>query len=383
MKPSASRRQFLAAGLALPATHALNPTAPPAPAAAGKVQYRKLGRTGLQISSVGLGCMITADASVLARAVDMGINHFDTARVYQGGNNEYMVGSVLQPHRKNVILSTKTKATNQASAMKNLEESLRALKTDYLDIWYLHDRRAAAEINDDVVEALLTAKQQGKIRFTGATYHTAHAELTPVVVKNGKLDVVLLTYNFAMQGKLDREIKMLADAGLGIIAMKVMAGSFGADPSYDYRKSRDTLKREGASLAALKWALKNPNIHCAIPSTTDTEQLEENFRAMSEPYTDQEKQLLAAQLDYIRPLYCRACGSCAGACPKGYPVEDVLRFLMYAEGYGQFSLGRERFLSMPSGMQAVKCSECAECKVRCPNGVRVSQRLIRAQELLA
>ena len=77
------------------------------------------------------------------------------------------------------------------------------------------------------------------------------------------------------------------------------------------------------------------------------------------------------------------CGSCEGVCPKGLPVSDMLRFLTYAEGYGQFSLGRESFLELPREIAAVRCGDCAECAVECPNGVRVSERLIRAQELFA
>jgi hypothetical protein len=82
-------------------------------------------------------------------------------------------------------------------------------------------------------------------------------------------------------------------------------------------------------------------------------------------------------------MYCRMCGTCDGVCPKGLPVADVLRFLTYSDGYGEFALGRENFLSLPEDVRAVRCSDCSDCAVKCPNGVRVAQRLIRAQELFA
>jgi aryl-alcohol dehydrogenase-like predicted oxidoreductase len=376
MKSSSSRRNFLAAGLSLPAVSVSLP-------AAGGVRYRTLGRTGLKICEVGFGCMVTSDSSVIARAVDLGVNHFDTARVYQSGNNEPMVGAMLKPHRQKVILSSKSLARDKAGALKHLDESLAALKTDYLDIWYLHSKNRAADITGDLLEAQAEAKKQGKIRFPGLSLHAGHAEVIPAVIATGKIDVVLLTYNFAMGGRWESQIQSLAQAGIGVIAMKVMAGSLDRDPSYDYAKTHELLKREGAPLAALKWVLRNPNVHCAIPSIKDADQLEENVSAMSAPFTGKDKEVLAAQLDLIRPLYCRMCGTCDGVCPKGMPVADVLRFLTYSDGYGEYALGRESFQSLPEEIRAVRCADCSACAVKCPNGVRVAQRLIRAQELFA
>jgi hypothetical protein len=136
-------------------------------------------------------------------------------------------------------------------------------------------------------------------------------------------------------------------------------------------------------LAALKWVLKNPKVNTTIPSMTDMDQLEENLRAMAEPYTEVEEKLLAQQLEHISPLYCRMCGDCEGSCAKGLPVADLLRYLTYAEGYGQFSLGREHFLALPAEVTSVRCRDCASCTVTCPFGVKVASRLARAQELFA
>jgi hypothetical protein len=163
--------------------------------------------------------------------------------------------------------------------------------------------------------------------------------------------------------------------------MKVMAGSFRLRDISD--RARAAVKRPGAHLAALKWAIRNPNIATTIPSMTDMEQLEENVSAMAVPFGASDSKVLSAQLDYIRPLYCRMCGSCQGACPQGLPVSDMLRYLSYAEGYGQFSLARERFLGLPENLRSVRCSGCETCSVICPNGVKIAERLGRAQAMLA
>jgi hypothetical protein len=104
---------------------------------------------------------------------------------------------------------------------------------------------------------------------------------------------------------------------------------------------------------------------------------------MAGPFTQVEEKLLAQQLEHIAPFYCRMCGECDGACSQGLPVADLLRYLTYADGYGQFSLGRERFLALPQEITAVRCRDCASCTVSCPYGVQVASRVARAQELFA
>ncbi len=93
--------------------------------------------------------------------------------------------------------------------------------------------------------------------------------------------------------------------------------------------------------------------------------------------------MLAAQLEYIRPLYCRMCGGCSGTCPQGLPVADILRYLTYAEGYGQFALGREHFKQLPPDISGRALRSVPKLHSECPNGVKVSQRLTRAQEVFA
>jgi hypothetical protein len=171
--------------------------------------------------------------------------------------------------------------------------------------------------------------------------------------------------------------------------MKVMAGGvsrvhrgdrlYGADP----QALRQRLSQTGVPVAAIKWALKNESVDTAEVCMTDHDELDENLRAMAGPYTDEDEKLLTARLASISPRYCRMCGSCGGVCEKGVPVPDVLRFLTYAEGYGQFALARERVLEMPQAARDVRCRDCASCSFRCAYGVTVRDRLTHAQEMLA
>ena len=109
MTENSSRRKFLAAGLGAPALLGATSQVPAAPSrgSAPQFEYRVLGKTGLRVTSVGFGTMITSDASVIERAADLGVNYFDTARVYQSGNCERMVGAALKTRRNRIYLSTK------------------------------------------------------------------------------------------------------------------------------------------------------------------------------------------------------------------------------------------------------------------------------------
>jgi aryl-alcohol dehydrogenase-like predicted oxidoreductase len=382
-----SRRNFLASGLALPvvASATRSEQAPQSPAKAlssgPELRHKILGKTGLKVTTVGFGCMVTSDGSVVERAADLGITYFDTARSYQSGNNERMVGAALKKKRKDLVLSTKTEGRNKEDALAQLDTSLKELGTDFVDIWYLHAKTRPADVSDDLIEAQQIAKKAGKIRFAGVSTHSGQKELIPFLARNPNIDVILTQYNFSMEPFMNEVIDEAAKAGKGIVAMKIMAGGFRRPQPGNLIQEK--LKRDGAMLAALKWVVRNPNVHTTVPSMTDMDQLDDNLKAFAQPFSAADEKLLALQLDHIRPMYCRMCGECDGQCRQGLPVADVLRFLTYADGYGQFALGRERFLGLDAAHTAVRCNQCPGCTVQCPYGVHVAQRLIRAQDLFA
>ena len=344
------------------------------------LSYRVLGKTHLKVTRVGFGCMVTSDGSVIERAADLGINYFDTSRGYQHGNNERLVGAALKDKRKQIVLSSKTDGKTKQDALAELDTSLKELGTDHLDIWYLHLKNSPSELPDELFEAQQIARAQGKIRFAGVSTHKANV-IAPFLVQKGATDVVLATFNFTMDKDVSDALAEANKAGLGVVAMKVMAG--GARRVKPGDPVGDKLKREGAMLAALKWVLNHPHVHTTIPGMTDMDQLEENLKAMGQPFSPQEEQILARRLDVITPEYCRMCGECDGHCAKGLPVEDVLRYVMYADNYGQFELGRDHFKQLPTQLASVRCGDCSDCTVECRHGVKVRQRLSRAQEIFA
>jgi len=390
MKLDSSRRDFFRVGLSLPVAGMVLPAAGSATEPAAPIPFRTLGKTGLKVAPVGFGVGFTPDPSVVARSIDMGVNLFDTANDYSNGNSERMLAEGLKGRRDKVIVISKTPARNKAQATADLESSLKNLQTDHVDVWLLHAKSTPQEVSDELLEHGETAKKQGKIRFYGFSTHDIN-QMADHAIKS-KLDVIVFSYNFTMGTTKDSAIQKAAEAGIGLASIKVMAATGGAFP-FGARGGVGGGNRGGAApvrpqrlqnpLPALKWVLRNPSVAAALPGIADNEMLEMNIKAMTEKFTPDDEKVLVARNEEIRPYYCRMCFQCTGQCPKGVPVPDELRILAYADFYNDYLLARTHFQRLPEETQAIRCSDCAVCAVRCPNGVRVAERLIRVQEMLA
>ena len=380
MSLDTSRRQFLRAGLALPAAGLVSSTGlDSAFQSSPEVVYRSLGKTGLTVSGVGFGIGFVPISEVVARALDLGVNYYDTSRDY--GDSEKIFSGVIKGRRRDkIVIATKSPSKTKDAIVKDLETSLKALGTDYVDIWHLHGRDNPAQIPDEAIEGLEACKKSGKTRFIGFSCHDPN-NMVDFAIKTGKFDVIQTTYSFPIGGIYrDRAIKKLHEAGIGIIAMKVVVALSGFN-----LKTVDNppaTKGEGP-LAGIKWVLQNPAIGTTVPHMRTIPQLEMNFRAMSEPYTPNDERLLFSMNERIRPDYCRMCYECKGQCPKGMPVAEVLRFLAYHDFCGNYHQAVVNFRDLAKEVRDVRCSDCSACVIKCPNGVRVQDRLVRAQDLLA
>jgi uncharacterized protein len=375
-----SRRQFLQAGLALPAagivsSNALESAFQQAPSSP-KVVYRTLGKTGLKVTGVGYGIGFKPVPEVVARAIDMGINYFDTSRDY--GDSEEIFSKVIKGKRDKIHIATKTGSRKKPEMLEHLETSLKMLGTDYIDIWHMHALDTPPP--DEALEAMAEAKKSGKARFIGFSCHDPN-KMADYSIKSKIFDVMQTTYSFPIGGRYrEAAVKKLQDAGIGVIAMKVVVALTGLNlKGFDNPPAR---KGEGP-LAGIKWVLNNPGIGTTVPFMQTIPELEMNFRAMSEPFSPADEKLLYVMNEQIRPSYCRMCYKCEGQCPKGMPVTDVLRFLAYNDFAGNYHQALANFRGLSQDLREVRCSDCSHCAIQCPNGVHVQERLIRAQSILA
>ena len=338
--------------------------------------YRTLGRTGLKITIVSFGAMLTPEAEVMRIAFDHGVNYVDTARRYMGGKNEEIVGKALKGRRDKVYVATKTTSETKKAIFWDVERSLWALETDYIDVIQLHnltskDRAFLPETR----EALIKLKEQGKVRFFGVTTHTNQADVLNALVEDQDrfFDIALVGYNFKSSKDVREAVARAAQAKIGIIAMKTQVGGY----------QTDALGPISPHQAALKWALQNKHITAAIPGMRDLAELREDIAVMGMKFGYLDKLILKRYGAAVRPYYCHLCGKCEATCPKGIAISTVNRCLMYAEAYKNTELACSTYNEIPAAASATACLDCSACVARCVNVIDIPKKMEKARKLLA
>jgi len=338
-----------------------------------KIPTRTLGkRTGIKVPILSMGVMNADNPSVVRAAYNSGIIHFDTSNNYQGGRNEEMLGEFFADKPRNsFILATKVRETPSDNAAANFiekfETSMKRLRMSFVDILYFH---MPNDVNyTPVLEAMLKLKKDGRVKYIGVSTHSNEPAIINAMVDNGNYDVVLTSYNYNQKhlAELNPAIDRAAKAGLGVVAMKTMAGGF-----LDKERTQKVNTR-----AALKWALQNPNIHTAIPGFTSFDMLEESLDAATNmKLTKDEKQYLSVA---STSMYCQGCRICDGQCPKGLPIPEMMRAYMYNYGYKSPALAKVVIDELE--LNGSPCSDCTSCSVKCIAGFQVSQKVMDISRL--
>jgi len=366
-----SRRDFLKTGPA-----ALAAAATPAwlsrwPASEPALEYRVLGRTGLRVTTVSVGCMVTPE-EVIAAAVDRGVNWLDTAHGYKNGRNEGEVGRVLKGRRDKAYISTKVEPGNKRTMLSQIDTSLTRLQTDYVDNLMIHGLTSrAAVLAETNIEVLQEAKSAGKTRFLGFSTHSNMAETLKAAVEAQVYDTVLASFNFSNANAAVLEAVAQAHAAeIGIIAMKTQLGDF-PNPQGGLTPHQ----------AALKWVLEHEHIACAVPGTRDFRQLDQNLAVMGQRLGYFEGLALERYARATAELRCTDCGRCEGACPNGVDVRDVRRCAMYLDGYRDPALARDSYRRI--ARNAGPCVDCAGCSIPCGAGTALQPLLSRTHAQLA
>ena len=357
---------------------AVQSLASPAPFVFPKPVYRTLGRTGMKISVVSFGAMLTPEPEVLKIAFENGINYVDTARRYMDGKNEEIVAKALKGRRDKVYVATKTLpgSKSKEDIIRDVETSLKTLETDHIDVIQLHNLTDKDRIFiPETREALSKLKQQGKVRFCGVTTHKNQPEVLNALVddKDRFFDTALVAYNFECGKEIGAAIERAAKAGIGIIAMKTQAGGY----------KTGALGAISPHQAALKWVLQNPNITMAIPGMKDLANLKEDSAVMGMEFKTRDARILQTYHTAVAGFYCDLCGTCEGTCPRGVEISTINRSLMYAEGYRDRALALSTYREVPHAASAAGCLECPVCVAQCTKGLNIAAKMQRARTLLA
>ena len=329
------------------------------------MEYRILGKTGLRVSRIGFGGIpiqrIDAEGTraLMQALVEKGVNYIDTARGYTV-SEEYL-GYGLEGIRDKFVLATKSMSRDKESMARDIEISLANLRTDYIDLYQLHNPKLE-ELDvifseNGAIRALRQAKAEGKIGHIGIT---AHSEAVfEKALEYDEIETVMFPYNI-VESQGEELIARCREKNVGFICMKPLAGGAIED-----------------GRLALRYILANDNVTVAIPGMAEVKELEQNLAAAEDtsPLTEEEKAAFEKVRAELGQNFCRRCNYCA-PCAAGINIPSVFLFQGYLRRYGLAGWARERYATLP--VKASACLQCGACETRCPYQLPIRQMMAEA-----
>lgn len=326
------------------------------------MEYRVLGKTGLQISRMGFGGIpiqrIDAEGTkqLVHQLKAAGVNFIDTARAYTV-SEEYL-GYALEGIREDFVLATKGRGRTKADMAADIDKSLKNLRTDYIDLYQMHnvtpEEFPKVMEPGGALEALMEAKAAGKIRHIGVTAHSL--DTFAMALEQDWVETIMFPYNI-VETQAEALIAKAAEKNIGFICMKPLAGG----------------AIEDAALA-LRYVCANPNVTVVIPGMAEAKELEQNLAAASD--TSQLKQEEKAGFLKIRSdlgtQFCRRCNYCQ-PCSVGIGISSAFLFDGYLQRYGLRDWAIERYMGM--NKKASDCIGCGACEQRCPYQLPIRKML--------
>ena len=332
------------------------------------MEYRILGKTGLRISRIGLGGIpiqrIDAEGTkkLIRRLMEEGVNYIDTARGYTV-SEEYL-GYALEGVRNRFVLATKSMARTKEAMTKDINISLEKLRTDYIDLYQIHNP-TMKELEQvlapgGALEALLEAKAAGKIRHIGITLHSVL--LFEKAVEYDWVETIMFPYNI-VETQGEELIAACAEKNIGFINMKPLAGGALDDAS-----------------VALRFIAANPNITVVIPGMAEQSEIEQNVRAVCDcsPLTDRELEKIQQFRDVLGTQFCRRCNYCQ-PCSAGISIYSMFLMEGYYNRYDLKQWATARYMAMEK--TASDCIDCGVCETRCPYNLPIRQMLKKVEKL--
>jgi len=365
------------------------PQEPAAPAKPQIKEYRRLGRTGWNVSDISYGNAGMQDPAMLEYAMERGMNYVDTARQYY--DMEIVIGKIFPAKRDKLFVTTKlvpelfTTTVTAEEITTAIEESLKRLNTDYVDCCQIHSvgdpnlgDRARIE-NPNIYTAFERAKRDGKIRYWGASSHGPKmVEDFTWLIDNTSIDLIQPGMNYMTKG-LEPVLAKAREKDVAVVAMKSMSAARKIDYSA-YATEGRTVRQ-----ALLKWMLAQPNIDSICLTMRTYEDIDEFVGASGKvQLTPGDKKVLEEYGSLLQRDYCRpGCSGCLEACPAGVPIHDILRYRLYFNSYGREKYAMARYASLPSPRNAARCASCdGPCVSSCPYGIPIRTKLLEAHREL-
>lgn len=362
-----------------------------------KVPTRPYGKTGVNVSMLALGGIfdITTNQLVLQRALDFGVTYWDTANSYTNGNSEIGIGMYLGKHpeiRKRLFLVTKAGGRHTSENLTaKLEESLRRMKTDYIDLYFMHGIGNGSDLADEVKTWAERAKASNKIRFFGFSTHGNMENSLLAAAKAGWVDGIMLKYDYRLMQTDQMRAAMDAceKAGIGLTAMKTQGGGpIRMETEADLKLGGHFVQRGFTEhQAKLKAVWENAQIAAICSQMPSVTVLSANVAAAMDKtkLTASDHQALRQYAAETCTRYCDGCTHlCEGALGHALPVGDVMRALMYQHSYGDREWARTAYAEVSAAVRRrLPGLDFAPAESVCPNRLPIGKLMREASEILA
>jgi uncharacterized protein len=354
-----------------------------------KVPRRVLGKTKETVPILLMGGAMKFDPAFdprLAEGMRFGVNYIDTADCYAGGASEIGVGGFLEKtgKRKDVWITTKTDKHDPAGATQVLQQSLERLKTDSVDLWFLHMLQEEKWLSPEMAKTAERLKKEGKIRFFGFSCHDGNvAELITRASELPWIDAIMFRYNFREYGndKLNRAMDAAHKSGIGLIAMKTQ----GSAVSFEDGVKKVEEKKFSKEQAVLKAVWADERLSAAVSHMDTLDKMKSNIAAALDKTALVENDIMELQryADATRHLYCAGCQHiCNPAVPAGIQIGTTLRYLMYHDSYTQRDNARQLYAGLPAAARRLEGVDFSRASALCPHQIDIAKHMQRAAEVL-
>jgi uncharacterized protein len=362
----------------------------PTPPELPKVPRRVLGKTKQTVPILLMGGSMKFDQAFdprFAECLRFGVNYFDMADCYAGGTSETAMGNFLERtgKRKDVWITTKSDAHDPEGLARVLEVSLDRMKTDHVDLMFMHALKDPRRLTPDMAQMADKLKQAGKIRFFGFSCHDSTvADLLERAATLPWIDAIMFKYNFRDYGntELNRAMDAARKSGIGLIAMKTQGSAVSFEDGVKKFEEQKFTKQQ----AVLKAVWADERISAAVSQMDTLDKMKQNIAAALDKTTLAENDIMELQryAEATRHLYCAGCQHiCNQAVPAGIEIGTTLRYLMYHDSYTERDNARQLYAQLPAAARRIEGVDFSRASALCPHKIDIARHMRRAAEVLA
>jgi uncharacterized protein len=359
------------------------------------IPKRVLGKTGVSVPILALGGITdwTTNQALLRVAFNMGVTYWDTSYGYSNGKSEIGIGQYFEKYpddRKKIFLVSKASGAENPEAMtQRLNESLERMKTDHVDLYFMHGPQNPEVFTPEVKAWAEQKKKEGKIKLFGFSVHMNVAPMIMRASTLGWIDAIMPTYNYRtmIQDDTKKGVDACAKAGIGLVAMKVMGMKMSEAESPDEAAAIKSFTDSGYTLeqAKLKAVWKDERIASSCVAMYSLTVLKDNIDAATDS-----KQLSGREIDRLHLLaentcdhYCLGCMRCESVMGSESRIPDVMRYMMYYNSYGERDNARRQFSELPESVRAALASrDYSPAEDLCPQRIKIGKTMREAARIL-